>query len=159
MWFFLTLWFMAKGAFKNVPDFDGDLEAGVRTSATVWGTRRRAAIVTTIGTIGAYLSLVASALAGLELPRALLSLVWLVPVAANCVRLVRASDAASSNAVLRADMWLSTGFLTSLLLLVAPTAASFVMALAAACILFGTDALGLDSRRRADVRPVKTVSC
>ncbi len=34
MWFFLTLWFMAKGTFKNVPDYDGDLAAGVRTSAT-----------------------------------------------------------------------------------------------------------------------------
>ena len=40
MWFFLTLWFMAKGTFKNVPDYDGDLAAGIRTSATQCRSRR-----------------------------------------------------------------------------------------------------------------------
>jgi 4-hydroxybenzoate polyprenyltransferase len=158
MWFFLTLWFMAKGAFKNVPDFDGDRDAGVRTSATVCGTRRRAAIVVTGATVVAYSSLAATVLYGLEQKRTLFALLWLVPVTANCVRLVRARDGSSSNAVLRADMWFSAGFLTSLLLLVAPTPSSVVMALGAAAMLFGSDVLGLDSRRQADVKALEAVS-
>jgi 4-hydroxybenzoate polyprenyltransferase len=153
MWFFMTLWFMAKGAFKNVPDFDGDLAAGVRTSATECGTRRRAAIVVTAATIVAYSTLAGNVLLGLERTRVLLALLWLAPVAANCVRLIRANDGASANTILRVDMWLSTGFLTTLLLLVAPTAPSVVMALAAALMLFGTDLFGLDSRRVADFKP------
>lgn len=158
MWFFLTLWFMAKGAFKNVPDFDGDLAAGVRTSATVCGTRRRAAVVATVATVAAYASLAFNVFAGLEPRRVLLSLAWLAPVTANCIRLVRANDGSSSNAVLRSDMWLSAGFLTSLLLLVAPTPSSVAMVLAAAAMLFGSDALGLDSRRQVDVKAQKAVS-
>jgi len=150
MWFFMTLWFMAKGAFKNVPDFDGDRDAGVRTSATVCGTRRRAAVVVTLATVAAYSSLAGSVLLGLERTRVLYALAWLAPVTANCIRLVRAEDGASSNTVLRTDMWLSTGFLTSLLLLVAPTEQSVVMALAAGLLLLATDLLGLDSRRKAD---------
>lgn len=156
MWFFVTLWFMAKGAFKNVPDFDGDRAAGVRTSATECGTRRRAAVVVTVATVVAYSSLAGNVALGLERPRVLLALSWLVPVAANCVRLIRADDGASANTILRADMWLSTGFLTTLLLLVAPSPPSIVMALAAAVMLFATDLLGLDSRRVADFKPVVT---
>jgi len=152
MWFFLTLWFMAKGAFKNVPDFDGDRAAGVRTSATVCGTRRRAAIVVTVATVTAYASLGVIVLAGLEAKTALFPLLWLVPVTANCIRLVRAGDASSSNTVLRTDMWLSAGFLASLLMSIAPTAESATMAVAAAVMLFGSDLLGLDSRRKADVK-------
>jgi len=80
----------------------------------------------------------------------LLALAWVVPVAGNCGRLVRAVDGGAANTVLRADMWLSTGFLASLLLLVAPTVASVTMALGAAVMLFGSDLFGLDSRRKAD---------
>lgn len=158
MWFFLTLWFMAKGAFKNVPDFAGDLEAGVRTSATVCGTQRRAAIVTGVATVAAYASLGALVAAGLEAPIVGLALLWLVPVTGNCVRLARATDGASANAVLRTDMWLSTGFLASLALLVAPTAPTLVMVLAAGMMLFGSDLLGLDSRRLADTTPAASAA-
>ena len=150
MWFFVTLWFMAKGAFKNVPDFDGDKAAGVRTSATECGSRRTAAVVAAAATVLAYLSLALLVALGLEKTRVLFALVWLVPVTANCLRLVRAEDGTAANAILRADMLLSTGFIASLLLLVSPRGLSVVMVIVAALILFGSDALGLDSRRQAD---------
>ena len=151
MWFFVTVWFMAKGAFKNVPDFDGDRAAGVRTSATVWSTRRVAAQVTAGATVLAYLTLVPLVALGLERPRVLLALVWLVPVSVNCVKLIRAGDGKMANAILRADMLVSTSFMASLLLLVAPGPQSAAMVLAAAVLLFGSDLLGIDSRREADV--------
>jgi 4-hydroxybenzoate polyprenyltransferase len=139
MWFFLTLWFMAKGALKNVPDFAGDRDAGVRTSATVCATQRTAAIVAAVATIAAYLMLVPLVALGLESPRALGALCWLGPVAWNCWRLVQASGGRAANLVLRADMRLSTAFLATLLLLVAPTRASITMVVAAAAMLVLSD--------------------
>jgi 4-hydroxybenzoate polyprenyltransferase len=151
MWFFLTVWFMAKGTFKNVPDFEGDRAAAVHTSATACGTQRNAAIVAAFATILAYLTLVPLVALGLERPRALFALLWLGPVGANCVRLVRAADGKAANGVLRVDMRLSTAFLATLTLLVAPTASSLVMVAAAALLLFVSDLFGLDSRRDIDV--------
>jgi 4-hydroxybenzoate polyprenyltransferase len=150
MWFFLTLWFMAKGAFKNVPDYDGDLAAGVRTSATECRDRRTAALVATALTIAAYASLAALVALGLERPRVLVALGWLVPVVFNCVGLVRAQDGATSNAVLRTDMRISSGFIATLLLLVAPSPESVATSILGAAILMGSDLLDLDSRRDAD---------
>lgn len=152
MWFFLTLWFMAKGVFKNVPDFEGDRAAGVRTSATVCGTRQRAATVAALATLTAYLSLIGLVLLGLEAPRTLLALAWLAPVSWNCWRLMRADSPRAANAVLRTDMHLSTAFLATLLLVVSPTLLSLEMVLAAAILLVGSDLLGLDSRRESDVQ-------
>jgi 4-hydroxybenzoate polyprenyltransferase len=150
MWAFLTFWFMAKGLFKNVPDFAGDRAAGVRTSATVCGSRRTAALVAAWATVVAYGLIGVPVALGLEDPRVLLALVWIVPVGWNAVRLVRASDAAKANKVLKADMLLSIGFIGTLLLLVAPRHESLVVAIVAAVVLFGSDLLGLDSRRQSD---------
>jgi 4-hydroxybenzoate polyprenyltransferase len=152
MWFFVTVWFMAKGAFKNVPDFDGDKAADVRTSATIFGTRRAAALVAANATAVAYLTLVPLVAWGLEKTRVLLALLWVVPVMANCVRLVSAEDGRAANGILRADMLLSTGFMASLLLLVSPRAQSVAMVMIAGLLLFGSDLFGLDSRREADVK-------
>jgi hypothetical protein len=63
---------------------------------------------------------------------------------------VRAEDGRAANAVLKADMLMSTGFMGSLLLLVAPGALSGAMVLAAGLLLLASDVFGLDSRREAD---------
>jgi 4-hydroxybenzoate polyprenyltransferase len=150
MWAFLTLWFMAKGTFKNVPDYDGDRAAGLRTSATVCSSRRTAALIASAATIGAYLSLLALGALGLEQPRAMIALVWLAPVVWNCRRLVQARDGVVANAVLRTDMLISSGFIATLLLLVAPTISNVATVVAGTALFFASDLLGLDSRRAAD---------
>ena len=150
MWGFLTLWFMAKGVFKNVPDFDGDRAAGVRTSATICGSRRRAAIVAAAATVSAYLSLASLVALRLEKPFVLLSLAWLGPVVANCLRLVRSRDGAEANRVLGTDMRISVGFIATLLLSVAPSVASAAFVAAGMVVLAGSDGFGLDSRRAVD---------
>lgn len=152
MWAFVTVWFMAKGAFKNVPDFAGDKAAGVRTSATLCESQRSAAQFAALSTVLAYASLALLPAFRLESPRVLWVLLWLGPVAINCGRLVSAEDGAAANRVLKHDMWLSTGFLASLLLLVSPALLSVTIVAAAGVLLFGSDALGLDSRRPVDVR-------
>jgi 4-hydroxybenzoate polyprenyltransferase len=151
MWFFLTAWFMAKGAFKNVPDFDGDRAANVRTSATVCPSRDTAAIVATVATITAYTMLAAFVGVGFESPRALIALAWLPVVGWNCARLVAARGGAAGNAILKTDMGISVGFISTLLLLVAPSVLSVSTVVAGAAILFGADFLGVDSRRAVDV--------
>jgi 4-hydroxybenzoate polyprenyltransferase len=150
MWAFLTLWFMAKGTFKNVPDYTGDRAAGLRTSATIWSSRREAALVATGATLGAYGSLLLLGATGLESPRAMLSLLWIVPIVSNCRRLIKAPDSASANSVLRTDMLLSSGFLATLLLLIVPTERSLAVVLAGAALFLVSDTLGIDSRRKAD---------
>jgi 4-hydroxybenzoate polyprenyltransferase len=151
MWAFLTLWFMAKGMFKNVPDFGGDRAAGIRTSATVFGSRRAAARLATAATLIAYSTLVALVALGLESHRVLLALLWIVPAGANCLRLVRAEDRMAGNSVLRGDMFISTGFIATLLCLVSPRTESIVLVAIGAMILLASDALALDSRRDMDV--------
>jgi 4-hydroxybenzoate polyprenyltransferase len=150
MWAFLTVWFMAKGTFKNVPDYTGDRAAGLRTSATIWSSRREAAMVATGATLGAYGSLLLLGVAGLESPRAMLALVWIVPIVRNCRRLITAPDSATANTVLRADMVLSSGFIATLLLLIAPTGRSLAVVAAGAVLFFASDLLGIDSRRKSD---------
>lgn len=150
MWAFLTVWFMAKGAFKNIPDFEGDRAAGVRTSATVWSTQRTAALVAAGATVSAYLCLGGLVVLGLERPRVLFSLLWLVPVSVNCVCVVRAKTAAAANQVLKTDMLVSTGFIATLLLLIAPRPESLATIAMGGLILLVSDFFGLDSRRRVD---------
>lgn len=158
MWAFLTLWFMAKGLFKNVPDFSGDRAAGVRTSATVCSSRRTAALVAAWATVLAYGLIAVPVALGLEDTRVLFALAWIVPVGWNAVRLVRADDGAKANKVLKTDMLLSVGFIGTLLLLVAPRHESLVVAIAAAVVFFGSDLLGLDSRRASDTLARRALS-
>ena len=155
MWLFLTLWFMAKGCFKNVPDYSGDRAAGLRTSATVFATRRDAALAAAVATGAAYLSLGVLVAAGFERPAILGALAWLFPVMGNCARLVRAEDPSAGNDVLRADMALSTGFIATLLLLVDPRPVNVALAVGAGLVILGSDLVGLDSRRRQDASPAK----
>ena len=158
MWFFLTLWFMAKGTVKNVPDFDGDKAAGVRTSATAFATQRTAALASAGATVFAYALLPLLIALGLEAPRVAFATCWLAPAAYNSLRLVGAARE-EANAVLKADMLVSTGFLATVLLLVAPNGSSVVFVLAGALTLLGSDLLGLDSRRPTEVRRTQRATC
>jgi 4-hydroxybenzoate polyprenyltransferase len=151
MLIFITLWFMAKGTFKNVPDFYGDLAAGVRTSATVCGTWRNATTLVAAATVAAYLSLGVLVALGLESPRILISLVWLIPVSSNCFSLMAAREGSKGNLCLKRDMLLSSGFIATLLLLLDPRWQNWATVAVAALILFASDLFGIDSRRAQDV--------
>lgn len=147
---FLFFWFLAKGLFKNVPDFYGDRAAGVRTSATVFPTWQSASLAATVVTLVAYAMPIALVAAGHADPRVLFSLLFWPVAAIQCIRLVRADDGAHANKILRTDMTLSIAFLAAILLLQAPTVLNAVAVVVAGIVLFGSDALGIDSRRRQD---------
>ncbi|MFC0602223.1 UbiA family prenyltransferase [Streptomyces palmae] len=148
---FLVVWFVAKGMVKNLPDFDGDRAAGLRTSATVFPSRRAAARAATVMTLIGYLSPAVFVALGLLPPRTLWALVWTVAALVQCRAMSRASTSTEANAVLKVDMLLSTAFLASVLLLHAPGWASVTGVALGAALLFGSDLLALDSRRRSDV--------
>ncbi|MEI7031234.1 UbiA family prenyltransferase [Streptomyces pratensis] len=148
---FLVVWFVAKGMVKNLPDFEGDRSAGLRTSATAFRTRASAARAATVMTLVGYLSPVVFVATGLLPARTLWALLWTVAALVQCRAMARASDSATANAVLKVDMLLSTAFLASVLLLYAPGWASAAGVALGAALLFGSDLLALDSRRRSDV--------
>jgi len=148
---FLVVWFVAKGMMKNLPDFEGDLGAGLRTSATVFASRARAARAATVMTLVGYLSPAVFVAAGLLPARVLWALPWTVAALVQCRAMARTPERAGANAVLKVDMLLSTAFLASVLLLHSPGWASVTGVVLGAVLLFGSDLLALDSRRRSDV--------
>jgi len=145
---FLNLWFFAKGMFKNVPDFAGDKTAGLYTSATICGSRRNAAIVTTIAEIFAYGSLAALVILGLEERHLLLALLWTVPILWNCLRLIQTEDLARNNHCCEFDSLSGAGFMASVLLLIFPTVANVVTVAVVIVIVFGSEYWRLDARGR-----------
>ncbi|WP_405900448.1 UbiA family prenyltransferase [Streptomyces sp. NBC_00727] len=148
---FLVVWFVAKGMMKNLPDFEGDREAGLRTSATVFASRARAARAATVVTLVGYLSPAVFVAAGLLPGRVLWALPWTVAALVQCRAMARTPERAGANAVLKVDMLLSTAFLASVLLLHSPGWVSVTGVVLGAVLLFGSDLLALDSRRRSDV--------
>lgn len=152
MFVFLMVWFIAKGLFKNVPDYEGDLSAELVTSATVFRTRLLAAKAAALATIGAYCTLPLLVFFRMEQPRIVFALVWLPAVIWNCRRLLNAPDRSAANRVLAADMVVSSAFAGTLLLLIDPAPHNTALVAAGTAILVLSDLAALDSRRQQDVR-------
>jgi ubiquinone/menaquinone biosynthesis methyltransferase len=150
---YLFFWFVAKGFFKNVPDYDGDRAVGLRTSATVFPSRVAAARVAAAVTILAYLALPVLVATGASPPRVLFALPLTIVAAVQAWTLVRAADGNEANTVLRRDMVLSSAFLGVVLLLQEPTWTSVILVVVGVAVIAGTDLLAMDSRRSADAAP------
>jgi 4-hydroxybenzoate polyprenyltransferase len=151
MFLFIVAWFIAKGFFKNVPDYDGDRAAGLSTSATIFATREYAAATAKWITLAAYLSLAGLVLLRLEQSHVLWSLVWFPVVWWNANRLMQAQDRVSANAVLKRDMIISSAFLATLLMLASPMWYNAALIGVALTILWFCDYLAVDSRRSSDI--------
>jgi 4-hydroxybenzoate polyprenyltransferase len=150
---FLILWFCAKCITKNIPDYLGDREAKLRTTVTMFPTQRGAAIAGAVMTFLAYASLPVFVAAGAAPLRILAALPWTVVALANSLSMIaKASDQRQANLVLKRDMWLSVGFIVTLLLLSSPSWLSLVAVAFGTLILISSDSFALDSRRTSDVR-------
>lgn len=145
---FLNLWFVAKGMFKNVPDFAGDKAAGLSTSATICGSRHNAAIVTTIAEIFAYSFLVVLVILGLEQWHLLLALLWTIPILWNCLRLIQTEDLAQNQRCCEFDSISGTGCIVSVLLLMFPTVINVAAVAVVMAIVLGSGYWRLDARGR-----------
>lgn len=148
---FISVTFVAKGLLKNVPDYSGDREAGVRTSASICPTQRTAALIAFWSTVVVYASLAAVVLFGLLPSRCMFALVWIVPVAANGLYMVKHEDRPSQNLMLKRDMLITFGYFATLLVLNRPRGMEIALAVCGCSIILVSDRFGLDSRKPADL--------
>ncbi|MDO4253587.1 MAG: UbiA family prenyltransferase [Kocuria sp.] len=142
----LVIFFVAKGLVKNVPDFHGDTAAGLRTSATVMGTPRRAAQVAIIGTWIAYW-LLPVAVYLTDAPRLMYLIVpWAVVAVWHVTRLVKSDLPSYLNGVLKWDMVVSV--VTLSILALTPRTSPVAIATVSGCVLIlvAADLIGRDSR-------------
>ncbi|QLL08078.1 UbiA family prenyltransferase [Mycobacterium vicinigordonae] len=147
---YLFVWFCAKGLTKNVPDYQGDKRVKVTTSATLSATRRRAAMIAAVATIVVYGAVVLPVTFGFLAPKYLLALIWLPVACFQAWRLVHTVDQKSSNDMLRDDMFVSVGYLSTLILIERISVVSVTVVVAGVAIMLITDRLRLDTRRTED---------
>ncbi|MEU2254016.1 UbiA family prenyltransferase [Nocardia xishanensis] len=148
---YLFAWFAAKGLVKNLPDYDGDRNAGLTTSATISGTRQRAAVVASVATGTVYLGPLLLVATGQFADKYLIALVWFPVVCIQCARMILRDDSRSANNMLRFDMVVSTGYLSTWILLVDPSFSSISIVAGSLMIIFLMDALKLDTRKKEDI--------
>lgn len=147
---YLFVWFCAKGLTKNVPDYEGDKRVHVTTSATLSATRRRAAMIAAVATVLVYAAVFVPVAFGFLAPKYLIALIWLPVACFQAWRLVHTVDQKSSNDMLRDDMFVSVGYLSTLVLIERISVVSVAVVITGFAIMLLTDRLGLDTRRTED---------
>lgn len=146
-WFgFVTALFLAKGCVKNVPDYRGDREVGVRTSASVMPGIRSAAVVAVVVTWVVYLSYPLVVAATGASSRLYLACPWGLFALWHVTRLLRSEEPGVLNAVLKWDMCVSVVFLAHLAILPRLSVAAVVAAALCLMVLLLSDLIGADSR-------------
>ncbi|MFE9785992.1 UbiA family prenyltransferase [Nocardia salmonicida] len=148
---YLFLWFAAKGLVKNLPDFEGDREAGLSTSATICGTRNRAGLAASVATALVYLGPLFLVVGVQFDEKYLIALGWFPVVCVQCARMILHADSRSANNMLRFDMIVSTGYLSTWILLADTSISSTTVVAGSLVIIFLMDALKLDTRKKEDI--------
>ena len=124
--FFLGYWFLTYGTIKNLPDFKGDKIAGLRTSATVFSTRRKAVGVASALLLSSYVILFLLLLFNyIEYKFALLFL--LLPVISIiCYKALKAKTYESLEKLHTYGLIYADVFLSLTLVIISPTIYSFI---------------------------------
>ena len=78
-------------------------------------------------------------------------MLWVIPVVISCRNLIRARSTMEGNHCLKKDMLISTGFISTILLLQFPGIVNFIYVAIGMIVLLFSDALNVDSRRSKDV--------
>ncbi|BBZ41987.1 UbiA family prenyltransferase [Mycobacterium conspicuum] len=147
---YLFFWFCAKGLIKNVPDYDGDRRANLATSATLSASRRHAAIIAAVATVLVYAAVTVPVAFGFIGGKYLIAVLWLPVASFQAWRLVYESDQKSWNDMLRDDMFVSVGYLSTLILIERISFIAVTVVFAGFAVMLLCDWLGLDTRRRED---------
>ncbi|GAA2944018.1 MULTISPECIES: UbiA family prenyltransferase [Streptomycetaceae] len=143
---FLFCWYFAKGIMKNVPDYAGDKEAGLRTIPALMSSQRSAAWAAAAATTLVYASFPVLVLATGMPDRLMWAALMVLPAVGNMAAMVRARTQLEYNRVGQRDMYVSVVFLGILLFAVQPSVGSAVIGLLAVTVMVGTDVFGMDSR-------------
>jgi len=128
----LLTWFMfTYGTVKNLPDYFGDMKAGVRTSATVFKNVKKAVLFSCTLLSTPFIFLVALVSLGLLEPIYFVDLALIPLFAFIIAEMLRAKDAAGLEKAHTLGFFYATSFLLFTLVLTSPTIQSLLMVLAA----------------------------
>ncbi|OSC71802.1 hypothetical protein B5180_21655 [Streptomyces sp. BF-3] len=143
---FLFCWYFAKGIMKNVPDYAGDKEAGLRTIPALLPSQLAGAWVAAVATTLVYAAFPVLVLLA-DMPDRLAYVgVMVIPAVANMVSMVRARTPVEYNLVGQRDMYVSVLFLGLLLFAVRPSVGTALIGLLAVAVMAWADLSGSDSR-------------
>jgi 4-hydroxybenzoate polyprenyltransferase len=128
----LLTWFMfAYGTVKNLPDYFGDLKAGIRTSATIFRNVKRAVLFSSLMLSTPFILLTALVSLGLLQPIYILDLALLPLLVFIVTEMVKAKDTAGLEKAHTLGFFYAISFLLFTLVLTSPTVQSLVMVIVA----------------------------
>lgn len=128
----LLTWFMfTYGTVKNLPDYFGDLKAGIRTSATIFRNVKRAVLFSSVLLSTPFVLLTALVSLGLLQPIYILDLGLLPLLVFIITEMVKAKDTAGLEKAHTLGFFYAISFLLFTLVLTSPTVQSLVMVILA----------------------------
>ncbi|MEV7796653.1 UbiA family prenyltransferase [Streptomyces sp. NPDC087512] len=143
---FLFCWYFAKGIMKNVPDYEGDKAAGLRTIPALMSSKQSAAWAAAAATTLVYVAFPVLVLVS-DIPDRLVFVgLMVLPAVGNMAGMVLARTPIEYNRVGQRDMYVSVVFLGLLLFGWRPSVGSALIALLAVAVMVWTDVSGRDSR-------------
>lgn len=145
-WGYLILLFIAKGCVKNVPDYYGDKDAGIRNSATIMSDRKKAAFVAVIITWIAYLAFPLVVWVTNSPKLLFWACPWVLFAMWHVSRLLNSEDTKFLNSVLKWDMSVSVIFLSHLAVLSDLSIHACIVTAICLLLLAISDIVGADSR-------------
>lgn len=144
--FLLSYFFLVYGTIKNIPDFEGDKKAGLKTTATIFDTRKKAIQFAMVLLLSPYfllsILLITNALNSI-FSVLLLFLPW---VCLLCYKLIGAEEFDKLEKLHTYGFFYQTGILLTSLLLIDPSVLTIVLSVATLIILITIQFLRLDSR-------------
>jgi 4-hydroxybenzoate polyprenyltransferase len=128
----LLTWFMfTYGTVKNLPDYFGDLKAGIRTSATIFKNVKRAVLFSSVLLSTPFFLLTTLVSLGLLQPIYILDLALLPLFVFIVAEMVKAKDTAGLEKAHTLGFFYAISFLLFTLVLTSPTVQSLVMVIVA----------------------------
>lgn len=142
----MTFWFFTYGAVKNLPDYHGDKDAGLRTPATIFDTRRDAVVFAATLLLAPFPLVAGAALTGLVETKYLVLLVF-VPVLGYILQKTFDSDTAKELEIAHTDGFFYAVSVSAVFFLLQTQSLPAVALVAAPIALLGViEKAGFDSR-------------
>lgn len=142
----MTYWFFTYGAVKNLPDYHGDKEAGLRTPATIFETQYDAILFAGLLLLSPFPIIAGAALTGVVATKYL----WLLAFVPFLLWILRRSLRSDSDEELEIahteGFFYAVAMAAGFLLLHSRTVETLALAAAPFGVLFAIQTVGLDSR-------------
>jgi len=142
----LELWFFLYCPMKNIPDYEGDKYAGLKTTATIFSSKTNAAIAAVIAHIASYTVLAFLIMFKLLPTKFLVLFIWLPISSYVFIRMIRDSDIKMQNKNMMDAMVYATAYCSTILVLTNIQLFTLLSILLSFAGIFITDYLNVDSR-------------